>query len=328
MSNLSFATRLINQIRSKKSIVCVGLDPRLEGSSCIPKFILDEETDANAAIWRFNKEIIEETFPYAAIYKPQMAFYEKYDAIPALKQTIDFIHEKGGLVLLDAKRNDIGSTAQAYAETVFDLLQADAVTINSYLGIDGVKPFLKYIPQGKGVILLIKTSNPSSGEFQDLFSIKISDIDPQTTEITLESSHLVRNYIQMTRLMRKWGQEHESHKDTTENTEIAYSSIGGVVGATYPTQLAIIRKEAPEHFILIPGYGAQGGKAQDIVHGVNQDGFGAIVNASRSINFAYQKEPYKNRFSPAQFGLAAKEAAKDMRNAINDVLSQENKIAY
>lgn len=327
MSSETFISKLIAQIQEKKSIVCIGLDPRLEGSQCIPDFIQKEEKNANDAIWRFNKDLIDATHDLAAIYKPQMAFYEKYNALDALKKTIDYIHQKKSLAILDAKRNDIGSTSLAYAETIFNYFQADAVTINSYLGIDGVLPFLEYFTHGKGVILLIKTSNPSSGEFQDLFSVALPDQSPEITEIQVEKIQLVRNYIQMTRLMKKWAKNHDKLHECGPN-DFKYSNIGGVVGATYPKQLETIRNEAPEHFMLIPGYGAQGGTAQDIVYGVNVDGLGAIVNASRSINFAYQRDPYKDQFTAQEYYKAARQAALDMRDDINKALKDSGKIAY
>jgi orotidine-5'-phosphate decarboxylase len=320
-----FADKLIDEIKAKKSVVCVGLDPRLEGKAAIPAFLQEKcGKDANESIWEFNKAIIEETCPYTAIYKPQIAFYEQYDAMDALKKTIQFIHEKGSLVILDAKRNDIGPTAEAYAIAAFERLQADAITVNSYLGIDGVAPFMKYIPQGKGVFLLIKTSNPSSGEFQDLFSIAAPNVDAKETifqtSLTNNTLCLERNFIQMARLMKKWGEDAKLSGTTDVHGIHGYSSIGGVVGATYPEQLSAVRAIAPKNFILIPGYGAQGGTAKDIKVGINPDGLGAIVNASRSINFAYLEKSYSASYSEEQFAGAAGHAAKDMRDAINNCL--------
>ncbi|MHA1584977.1 MAG: orotidine-5'-phosphate decarboxylase [Promethearchaeota archaeon] len=341
----SFADRLITQIIQKQSIICVGLDPRIEGKNRIPDWILQEcNNSANDAIWRFNRDIIDATYDFTPVYKPQIAFYEQYDAIDALKRTIDYVHEKGCLAILDAKRNDIGSTSEAYAKTVFEFLDSDAVTVNSYFGIDGVAPFLKYISKGKGVIVLLKTSNNSSGEFQDLFSIQLPNCSPEITEIsdfeeikkyylqTIESQGLdspkdnpkfVRNYIQMTRLMKKWSEDTAIVGEGNIVGKYGYSSLGGVVGATYPTQMVTVRHEAPRNFILIPGYGTQGGKAADIAHGVNQDGLGAIVNASRSIDYAYQRSPYEDQFSDREFAQAARAAAKDMRKDINSAMREE-----
>ncbi len=329
MSSKLFADRLVDQIKKKRSIICVGLDPRIGEKSTLPKWILDKVgNDQNEAIWEFNKGIIDHTHAITPIYKPQIAFYEQYNAMDALKRTIEYIHEKKALTLLDAKRNDIGSTSGAYAKAVFEHLGADAVTVNSYFGIDGVAPFLKYVPEGKGVIVLLKTSNKSSGEFQDLFSIGLEEIGPETIETALEKGQLARNYIHMTRLMVKWGTNPEIVGEGNIVGTHGYSSLGGVVGATYPAQMKAVRKEAPTNFILIPGYGAQGGTAADIVHGVNVDGLGAIVNASRSIDFAYQNTLYEDHFSDEQFGEAAGQAAKDMQEAINVALKEAGKIAY
>lgn len=319
---MHFGDKLIEEIKAKKSVVCVGLDPRLEGKAAIPLFLQEKYgKDPNKCIWEFNKAIVESTVPYAAIYKPQIAFYEQYEAMDALKKTINFIHEKGSLVILDAKRNDIGPTAEAYAIAAFDRLHADAITVNSYLGIDGVAPFMKYIPKGKGIFLLIKTSNPSSGEFQDLFSIAQPDIDSKSISFQPSTNcnqmKLERNYIQMARLMKKWGEDTKLSGTDLVHGNMGYSSIGGVVGATYPEQLASVREIAPKNFILIPGYGAQGGTAKDIKAGINSDGLGAIVNASRSINFAYLEKQYSSKFSEEKFAEAAGISAKDMRDAIN-----------
>ena len=330
MYHKSFSDNLIDQIKRKKSIICVGLDPRIGGSgSKIPQNIMTRvNNNHNDAIWEFNKEIIDHTHEITPIFEPQIAFYEQYNALEALKKTIDYIHEKNSLVLLDAKRNDIGSTAEAYASAVFENFKADAVTVNGYLGSDGIAPFLRYIPKGKGVIVLIKTSNKSSGEFQDLFSISIPDIHLSGIETTVEKGLLVRNYIQMARLIKEWGKNPEFVGEGNSHGKFGYSNIGGVVGATFPEQTALLRKEIPKNFMLIPGYGAQGGTAKDIVNSVNDDGFGAIISASRSINFAYQKSPYKEEFSETEFGAAAGKAAKDMQETINKELEKSGKIAY
>lgn len=324
-----FADRLIDQMIAKKSIICVGLDPRIGEKSTIPTHLLEQSnSDNNQAIWAFNKEIIDGTIAVTPIYKPQIAFYEKYGAMNALHKTIEYIHQKGALVLLDAKRNDIGSTAQAYAHAVFEGLQADAVTVNGYLGVDGIRPFLHYVPQGKGVIVLLKTSNPSSGDFQDLFSVSLPDQSPEVIEIFQDHVQLTRNYIHMTRLMRKWGEDPDLVGEPAIRGKHGYAAIGGVVGATYPAQMQIVRHEAPKNFILIPGYGTQGGTAADIVHGVNADGFGAMVSASRSINFAYQNAPYKELYSETEFGKAAGHAARDMQSAINEALKDAGKSPF
>lgn len=314
--------------------MCVGLDPRIGEKYQIPEFILlESNNDYNEAIWQFNRRIIDATWEAAAIYKPQIAFYEQYDAMEALKITIKYIHQKGGLVLLDAKRNDIGSTASAYAKAVFEVFQADALTVNGYLGIDGILPFMKYIPEGKGIFMLIKTSNPSSGEFQDLFSLALPEVSDETLEISSgefppnsnNKGKLVRNYLQMAWLMKKWSENSELTGLKQPIDGDGFTNIGGVVGATYPTQLEAIRKEVPHNFLLIPGYGAQGGKAEDIIFGVDERGLGAIVNASRSIDFAYQMTPYREKFGPKEFDNAAGAAAMDMKDEIRSALIRAQK---
>ncbi len=319
-----FSDNLIDQIKQKKSIICIGLDPRIGGSGAkIPQNIMERaKNNYNDAIWEFNKEIIDHTCEITPIFKPQIAFYEQYNALDALKKTIDYIHKKNSLVLLDAKRNDIGSTAEAYASAIFENFKADAVTVNGYLGSDGITPFLRYIAEGKGVIVLIKTSNKSSGEFQDLFSLSIPNIPPSGIEITVEKGLLVRNYIQMARLIKEWGANPNFVGEGNSFGKFGYSNIGGVVGATFPEQMKLIRKEIPQNFMLIPGYGAQGGTAKDIINGVNEDGLGAIISASRSIDYAYQK------LDETEFGAAAGKAAEAMRKAINQELEKSGKIAY
>ena len=168
----NFSESLVSQIQNKKSYICIGLDPNFDGEKSIPKFLLEQnQHDFTKAILEFNKSIIDKTHHITPIYKLQSAFYEKYFAYDAIKLTINHIHSVGGLAILDAKRNDIGNTAKAYAISVFENYKADAVTVNAYLGIDGVNPFMEY--EDKGIFVLVKTSNPSSRQFQDLFSIKI-----------------------------------------------------------------------------------------------------------------------------------------------------------
>ena len=162
---MNFIEDLIQLIKEKKSVVCMGLDPRMDKEGEIPKYLIDEYDNHDKIILEFNKELIEDTCDLIPVIKPQIAFYEKYDALDALKETIKFAHKNDLLVILDAKRNDIGSTSEAYAYSIFKNLNVDACTINAYLGFDGVKPFLEY--KEKGVFILVKTSNPSSAEFQD-----------------------------------------------------------------------------------------------------------------------------------------------------------------
>ncbi|GAH07462.1 unnamed protein product, partial [marine sediment metagenome] len=152
----------------------MGLDPRMDKQGEIPKYLIDELKDPSKIILEFNKNLIDHTSDLIPVVKPQIAFYEKYEALAALKETIKYAHKKDVLVILDSKRNDIGSTSEAYAYSTFKVLNADACTINAYLGFDGIKPYLSY--KEKGLFILVKTSNPSSKDFQDLFSARIFNI--------------------------------------------------------------------------------------------------------------------------------------------------------
>jgi orotidine-5'-phosphate decarboxylase len=190
------------------------------------------------------------------------------------------------------------------------------VTINGYLGTDCITPFLAY--EGKGLFILVKTSNPSSAEFQDLFSLAIEDVPPEIGEVDASEGKLVRNYLQMAKLARKWGESRVG--------DAGYSDIGAVVGATFPTQMALVRDVLPSAFFLIPGYGAQGGTAADIVHGVNPDGLGAIVNSARGIDYAYQKDAEK--FALDQYAEAARAAVEEMNADIAASLQESGKIPW
>jgi len=319
MTTLSFSESLTTQIRSKKSYICIGLDPNFEGEYCIPQHLLRQNNqDFTKTIYEFNKAIIDATHHITPVYKLQSAFYEKYFAFDAIKLTINHIHSYGSLAILDCKRNDIGNTAQAYAYSVFENYKADAVTINAYLGIDGVAPFMEY--EDKGIFVLVKTSNPSSNQFQDLFSVKM-DLEPGITSIqTSESILLKRNYLHMAELVNSWALDRCIYK--------GYSNIGAVIGATYPKELKELRKILPKSIILIPGYGTQGGTAEEVVYGINPDGYGAIVNSSRGIDYAYVKEIAGKRIKPEQFAEAALEATELMRREINTVIEKRHLVPW
>ena len=309
----NFGDKLVDKIRQKRAIACVGLDPKF-GKGGIPDLLLSQANgDKNKAILTFCIRLIDLTYDLVPVYKPQIAYFEQYNALDALKQIIKYIQSKGCLVILDAKRNDIGSTSEAYASYVFDEMGADATTINAYFGSDGINPFVKYCEQGKGVFILVKTSNKSGSEFQDLFVSRTLKADGSITEIKITDTTLVRNYIVMAELTANWAK----HKEAIGKE--GYSSVGAVVGATYPEQMSVIRKILPNSFFLIPGYGAQGGSAKDIVGGLNQDGLGAIVNSSRNINYAYSIEPYSKKYTHEQFDLAAREATMDMNKELNEM---------
>ena len=300
---MHFIKRLIELIRDKRSVVCMGLDPRIDGPGQIPEYLINELKDPNKVILEFNKSLIEKVYDLIPVIKPQIAFYEKYEAYDALKETIKYAHKKDLLVILDSKRNDIGSTSEAYAYSNFKVYNADACTLNAYLGIDGVKPFLEY--KEKGIFILVKTSNPSSSNFQNLFSVRLDDIPNSKIEFKTESIILERNYVHMARLIQDWSRDLENFSD--------FHNLGAVIGATFPEELKIIRDILNNSFFLIPGYGAQGAQAKDIKHGFSKKGLGAIVNSSRGIMFAYSKQ---NK-PPEKFAEAAKQEIIGMNEKIN-----------
>ncbi len=304
---MNFIEDLIRLIQQKKSVVCMGLDPRMDNDAEIPKYLVKDFEEPNKIILEFNKTLIDATYDLIPVIKPQIAFYEKYEALPALKETIKYAHKKNLLVILDSKRNDIGSTSEAYAFSTFKVYGADACTLNAYLGIDGIQPFLKY--KEKGVFILVKTSNSSSKEFQDLFSAKIENIPDNTTEIKVDSITLERNYIHMAKLVQEWG---TSLKKFTN-----FHNLGVVVGATFPEELKAIRKIIPNSIILMPGFGMQGAKSEDVKYGFYSDGLGGIVNSSRGIIYAYSKN--KN-YPPEKFGEAAREEVIQIKENINKVI--------
>ncbi|MFC2174259.1 orotidine-5'-phosphate decarboxylase [archaeon] len=305
---MNFADRLFAAVEEKQNPSVVGLDPRI---SQIPDSIKqdrvakfgDTPQAVAASFVAFNKKIIDAIKGVVPAVKPQMAFYEAYGpyGIEAFQITCKYAHDNGLVVIGDAKRNDIGSTATAYAKAFLGEVKTikgsatvhtlDALTVNSYLGSDGVKPFVEEAKNGKGAFLLVKTSNPSSGELQDR---------------RLQEGTTV--YEAMAKLVDKWGEEVVGAR--------GYSSIGAVVGATYPQEAARLRLLMPKAPILVPGYGAQGGGADDTMPCFNDDGYGAIVNSSRGIIFAYQKKG-------GEFDVAAREAALAMKKDLNDALMRK-----
>ena len=304
-------SKLINEIVNKKAPVVVGLDPNLK---FIPEHLKKNATEekgetleaAAAAVLAFNKAIVDATYDLIPAVKPQIAMYEQF-GIPGLiayKETVDYCHEKGLMVIGDVKRGDIGSTSESYAiahlgeitvgNKTYRPFDEDFATVNPYLGTDGVKPFVDICNKcDKGIFVLVKTSNPSSGEFQD------KDMEGRPL------------YEHVADKVCEWGAE-------SMNGE--YSNVGAVVGATYPAQGETARRLMPHTYILVPGYGAQGGKASDLKAFFNKDGLGAIVNSSRGIIAAYTKEPYKDRFDALHFADASREAVKDMLEDINGAI--------
>ena len=303
---------LIEKIRKTNAPVCVGLDPML---SYIPDFILRKafsefgETPEGAAeaVWQYNRGIIEATCDLIPAVKPQIAMYEQFgiEGLKAYQKTVSFAKEKGLLVIGDVKRGDIGSTSAAYAAghlgtfTVgshkYAGFDTEFITVNPYLGTDGVKPFAEACrANDRGIFVLVKTSNPSSGEFQDR---KIEGDGRPLYELVAEK-------------VNEWG------SDTIEG---GYSNVGAVVGATYPEMSRVLRKLMPRAYFLVPGYGAQGGTAEDLRYCFNEDGLGAIVNSSRGIITAYKKEAYSS-FGPEGYAEASRQAVLDMISDIRRVL--------
>lgn len=305
--------KLIEKIEKTKAPIVVGLDPVLSHIPAAMKQAAFEEKGetlegAAQAVWEFNKGIVDATYDLIPAVKPQIAMYEQL-GIPGLiafQKTVEYCKQKGLIVIGDIKRGDIGSTSTAYANghlgkitigsKTYAPFDEDFATVNPYLGSDGVKPFLQVMKEcDKGIFVLVKTSNPSSGEFQD------QKIDGKTLYELVASK------------VREWGSEHMHG---------GYSDVGAVVGATYPEIGKILRKEMPNTYILVPGYGAQGGTGADLVHYFNADGLGAIVNSSRGIIAAYQKEEYK-KFGDANYADAARQAVIDMRQDINSAIGRE-----
>ena len=301
--------QLVSKIKKLNAPIVVGLDPML---SYVPEHIKKAAFEqfgetlegAGEAIWQFNKQIIDHVFDLIPAVKPQIAMYEQF-GIPgmvAYQRTVDYCREKGLVVIGDIKRGDIGSTSEAYAighlgkvtvgSNRISAFNEDFATVNPYLGSDGINPFIKVCKEeNKGLFILVKTSNPSSGEFQD---------------------QLVNGrplYELVGEKVAEWGEEHMGDE---------YSYIGCVVGATYPKMGEVLRKIMPKTYILVPGYGAQGGKAEDLKPYFNEDGLGAIINSSRGIIAAYKQEKYA-KYGESNFAEASRAAVVDMIEDINRI---------
>ncbi len=299
--------KLIEKIKQTNAPIVVGLDPMMkfipeEISSQAFKKYGETLEGAAEAIWQFNKGIIDSICDIVPAVKPQVAMYEQFgiEGMKAYDRTIKYSQEKGLIVIGDVKRGDIGSTSAAYAaghlgkvsvgSKSYSAFNEDFITVNPYLGTDGIKPFVDVCKEErKGLFILVKTSNPSSGEFQD----RLIDGRPL--------------YEWVGEKVAEWG---------ADCMDGEYSEIGAVVGATYPEMGKVLRKIMPKSFILVPGYGAQGGKGADLVHFFHEDGLGAIVNSSRGIIAAYQQEKYQGM----SFADAARAAVIDMREDIAGAL--------
>ncbi|HHU72164.1 MAG TPA: orotidine-5'-phosphate decarboxylase [Clostridiales bacterium] len=303
--------KLIKKIEDSKAPIVVGLDPMLD---FIPNHILERAykdkgenlEGVGEAIWKYNKGIVDATYDLIPAVKPQVAMYEQFgiEGLIAYKKTIDYCKDKGLIVIGDVKRGDIGSTSKAYATghlgkvviggKEYRGFDEDFITVNPYLGSDGIKPFIDVCKEeNKGLFILVKTSNPSSGEFQDQ---QIGD--RPLYELVGEK-------------VAQWGELHMGDN---------YSYIGAVVGATYPEMGKVLRKLMPKTYILVPGYGAQGGKGEDLVHFFNKDGLGAIINSSRGIIAAYKQKEYE-KYGPAAYADASRQAVIDMREDLKKALT-------
>ena len=311
--------QLVDKIKKTGAPIVAGLDPTLK---FVPEHIKKKafaeygETMKGAAeaVWQYNKAIVDAISDLIPAVKPQIAMYEQFgvEGMIVFQRTVEYCKEKGLVVIGDVKRGDIGSTSEAYAvghlgqvqvgSTLCRGFDEDFVTVNPYLGSDGVKPFIKVCQEEKkGIFVLVKTSNPSSGEFQDRL---IKGVDEKGSEER-------PLYEVVGEQVASWGAECMGD---------SYSYVGAVVGATYPEQGKILRKIMPKAYILVPGYGAQGGKGADLVHFFNEDGLGAIINSSRGIIAAYQQETYAG-YGAEHFADASRAAVLDMKEDIAQALA-------
>lgn len=303
--------RLIENIVKMQNPTVAGLDPKLEyipasiKEKCFEKYGKNLD-GAAAALFEFNKDLIDSLYDIVPAIKPQAAYYEMYgwQGVKALCDTIAYAKAKGMFVITDGKRNDIGTTMEAYATAHLgetdvegngvEAFGADALTVNGYLGTDGIKPLSKICDEkDKGIFVLVKTSNPSSGELQDM---------------KLDTDETV--YEHMGKMCEGWGEELCG--------KYGYSAVGAVVGATYPEQLKEMREKLSHTFFLVPGYGAQGGGAEDVKYAFDKNGLGAIINSSRAIMCAWKKQG----LTEDDFAVAARNEAIRMRNEIVDCIGE------
>jgi orotidine-5'-phosphate decarboxylase len=309
---MHFADRLDAAIRKRGNPICVGLDPRFDQlpkaltADAIAKHGRTPKAVAEAFI-TFNRTLIDATADVVPVCKPQVAFYEEFgwEGMRAYAETVNYARAKGLLVISDAKRGDIGTTAQAYANAhltgtgplgLSGGFDADALTVNPYMGRDTLDPFLEVCAKnGRGIFVLVKTSNPGSGDLQDLKT---------------ESGKPIRDVV--AGMVHELGAAHRG--------DCGLSDVGAVVGATYPEQAKRLRELMPDTVFLIPGYGAQGGTAADAVAGFRSDKRGAIVNNSRGLIFAYKQEPYAKQFGEADYGGAARAATVRMAEELGRAL--------
>lgn len=282
-----FADILVERIKEKDNISVVGLDPKIE---YLPQEIRQRYLSETDAILEYNLRIIEAIHNEVAILKPQLAFYEAYgvEGIRCYEKTVAYAKSKSMVIIADAKRGDIGTTGEAYARAFFTgKAQADALTLNPYMGFDSLEPYLSFVEKGKGIFMLVKTSNPCSGDIQDQLLANNKKV-----------------YEHVAEKVRQWGEKFKGSQ--------GYSSIMAVVGATYPEELKSLRMAFPEMMFLVPGYGAQGGTSADIEGAIDSNGLGAIVNSSRGIIGAHLK-------SDKSFEEATLEAVRAMKKDLNAI---------
>ncbi len=296
-----FVDRLIEKIKDRGNPSVLGLDPRMELiPPCVRDGLGNSEEDLGTAVFRFNRALIDAVVDVVPAVKLQIAFYEAMgiEGLKAYRRTIEYARGNGLLAIGDVKRGDISSTARAYKQAHLDgPFACDAVTLNPFMGYDALEPFIKACEEeGKGVFILVKTSNPSSGELQNLVT---------------ENEYL---YIKLARKVAGWGRGAVGR--------YGYSSVGAVVGATYPKELAALRKEMPGTFFLVPGYGAQGGGGKEVVNAFNPDGLGAVVNSSRAIMGAYLKDGKGEGVTLEEFKDSARREAIRMRQDIMKELKE------
>jgi orotidine-5'-phosphate decarboxylase len=289
-----FADRLADVVREKRTAAVVGLDPRYDSLPAALRTVdRREDHRARASTFvDFSRGVIDVVAPLVPAVKPQAAFFEELGAAgcAALAEVILYAHQRGLLVILDGKRNDIGSTAEAYARGYLGPNSpwgADALTVNPYLGDDGLQPFVDTArANSAGIFVLVKTSNPGGAQFQDLIA----------------AHKPIYRYVAL----------HVARLNAADLGESGFGAAGAVVGATYPDQLVELRELMPQSWLLIPGYGSQGGTARDVAGGFRADGLGAIVNNSRGIIFAHARAEYRGRFGEARWQDAVEAATRDM----------------
>lgn len=303
---------LISKIQEKQSPIVMGIDPRYD---FIPNYIRNNYENsvdgfAKASI-EFAKGLIDSVSDIIPAIKPQLAYFEAMGpkGLVAYQEIIEYAKSKDLIIISDAKRGDIGTTSKAYSNAFLgktelndkleSIYNSDFVTVNPYMGTDCVSPFVEDCKEyNKGIFILVKTSNKSSGEIQDL--------------ITTDGEKI---YEKVGKLVEKWGEELIG--------EHGYSSVAAVVGATYPIQLKELRELMPHTFFLIPGYGAQGGKAEDIALAFDKNGLGGIINASRSLMCAYKSDRWKDKFTEEQYGEATRAEAIRMRDELNEAIKNK-----